>query len=86
MRALPSGVVGAKLVGERMMRIEMDEREWQGVLAILSQAPWGQANGLILKIGEQMRMQAQPQHQGRANGDARASEDLPAPDGRQRPS
>jgi hypothetical protein len=40
---------------DRMVRLELEE--WQRVLAILAQAPWATANPLIMKIGEQLRMQ-----------------------------
>jgi hypothetical protein len=44
------------------MRIELDEPELRQVLAILSNAPWAQANPLIMKIAQQM--QAAPPAQG----------------------
>lgn len=59
------------------MRIEMEEREWQAVLAVLAQAPWGQVNGLIMKIGEQMRAQAQPVPTGKPNGAGEAKPERP---------
>ena len=68
------------------MRIELEEREWQQVLAVLSQAPWQTVNGLILKIGEQMRLQTTAQPAGRPIGLGGLSDDPPRPDGRQRPS
>jgi hypothetical protein len=40
---------------DRIVRLDLDE--WQRVLAVLSQAPWATANPLIMKIGEQLRMQ-----------------------------
>ena len=40
---------------DRMVRLDLDE--WQRVLAVLSTAPWATANPLIMKIGEQLRMQ-----------------------------
>jgi hypothetical protein len=44
---------------DRVVRLELDE--WQRVLAVLSQAPWATANPLIMKIGEQLRMQEPPE-------------------------
>lgn len=41
-----------------MIEVKLDSDEWQRVLAILAQAPWAQANPLIMKIGEQLRRQA----------------------------
>jgi hypothetical protein len=40
---------------DRMVRLDLEE--WQRVLGILSTAPWATANPLIMKIGEQLRMQ-----------------------------
>ena len=37
--------------------IELDENEWQMVLGILATAPWNQANPLLMKIGNQLRIQ-----------------------------
>ena len=60
------------------MRIDLDFEEWQRVLAILAQAPWNQANPLIMKIGEQLRahgeLAAKREGAVRPNG-----EDRPAP-------
>ena len=42
-----------------MSRVELDENEWQQVLGILSTAPWRDANPLLMKIGNQLRDQAQ---------------------------
>jgi hypothetical protein len=40
---------------DRTVRLELEE--WQRVLGVLAQAPWATANPLIMKIGEQLRMQ-----------------------------
>lgn len=40
------------------MRVELDQPEWNSLLAILAQAPWNVANPLIMRIGEQLRAQA----------------------------
>ena len=40
---------------DRMVRLDLEE--WQRVLGVLAQAPWATANPLIMKIGEQLRMQ-----------------------------
>ena len=37
--------------------VDLDETEWQNVLAILATAPWNQANPLLMKIGQQLRIQ-----------------------------
>jgi hypothetical protein len=53
---------------ERTVRMEIEE--WQRVLGVLAQAPWGTVNPLILKIGEQLRVQeaAAPEEARRGNG------------------
>jgi hypothetical protein len=60
---------------DRMVRLDLEE--WQRVLGILAQAPWATANPLIMKIGEQLRMQ-EPAPEGvrpRGNGaDTEAAE------------
>jgi len=40
---------------DRMVRLDLEE--WQRVLGVLAQAPWAVAHPLIMKIGEQLRMQ-----------------------------
>jgi hypothetical protein len=40
-----------------MPTIELNDNECQQVLAILSDAPWRVANPLLMKIGEQLRVQ-----------------------------
>jgi hypothetical protein len=59
---------------DRMVRLDLEE--WQRVLGILASAAWRDANPLIMKIGEQLRMQ-EPAPEGarpRGNGvDAEAA-------------
>lgn len=43
-----------------MASVQLEDEEWQRVLAVLAQAPWQVANPLIMKIGEQLRAQAPP--------------------------
>jgi hypothetical protein len=43
------------MVADRVVRLDLEE--WQRVLGVLAQAPWATANPLIMKIGEQLRMQ-----------------------------
>lgn len=38
--------------------VELDENEWQQVLGIVGDAPWRIANPLLMKIGNQLRVQA----------------------------
>jgi hypothetical protein len=44
-------------MGGLMIKLELTLDECQRLLAIVATAPWSQANPLIMKIGEQMRMQ-----------------------------
>jgi hypothetical protein len=39
------------------MMVDLENDEWQQVIGILSQAPWRVANPLLMKIGEQLRVQ-----------------------------
>jgi hypothetical protein len=43
------------MASDRMIRLELEE--WQRVLGVLAQGPWATVNPLIMKIGEQLRMQ-----------------------------
>jgi hypothetical protein len=40
-----------------MSVVQLDDEEWQRVLAIIATASWTVANPLLLKIGEQLRHQ-----------------------------
>jgi hypothetical protein len=42
-----------------MATVQLEDEEWQRVLAVLANAPWSVANPLIMRIGEQLRMQQQ---------------------------
>jgi hypothetical protein len=50
--------------------VHLDLEEWQRVLGVLATAPWATANPLIMKIGDQLRMQepAAPEVRARGNG------------------
>jgi hypothetical protein len=37
--------------------VQLDDDEWQKVMACISQAPWNIANPLLMKIGAQLRQQ-----------------------------
>ena len=39
------------------MTVNLEFDEWQRVLALMAKGPWEVANPLIMKIGEQLRMQ-----------------------------
>ena len=43
----------------KMATVQLEDEEWQRVLAVLANAPWSVANPLIMRIGEQLRMQQQ---------------------------
>ena len=40
-----------------MSTVQLNDQEWQQVMAVLAQAPWNVANPLLMKIGEQLRRQ-----------------------------
>jgi hypothetical protein len=42
-----------------MIEVRLPIEQWQQVLAILSTAPWSQANPLIMALGEQLRAGAE---------------------------
>lgn len=52
------------------MRVELEQEDWNRVLAVLSQGPWNIVNPLIMAIGEQLRAQAP-----RPNGPQEPQED-----------
>ena len=37
--------------------VRLDLEEWQRVIGVLAQGPWATVNPLMMKIGEQLRMQ-----------------------------
>lgn len=41
------------------MMVDLTDQEWQQVLGILAMAPWRDANPLLMKIGEQLRLHQQ---------------------------
>ena len=36
------------------VKVELDDSDWQKVLAQLAQGPWAQVNPLIMQIGQQL--------------------------------
>jgi len=42
-----------------MPAVALDDNEWGQVMAILATAPWRDANPLMMKIGGQLRTQAE---------------------------
>lgn len=40
-----------------MSTVTLTEQEWQQVMAIISTAPWRDANPLLMKIGQQLQAQ-----------------------------
>jgi hypothetical protein len=40
--------------------VELDDQEWQQVMAIIATAPWRDANPLLMKMGSQLRAQQAP--------------------------
>lgn len=43
--------------------VYLSQQEWQQVMAMISMAPWRDANPVLMKIGEQVRQQTQTQPQ-----------------------
>jgi hypothetical protein len=43
-----------------MASVELEDQEWQQVMAIIATAPWRDANPLLMKIGNQLRQQTLP--------------------------
>jgi hypothetical protein len=41
-----------------MTSVNLEDREWQQVMTMVANAPWHEANPLLMKIGEQLRRQA----------------------------
>lgn len=51
------------------MKVELDEREWNQLVTLVSQGPWVVANPLLTKISQQLTVQGFGQGlQGRPNG------------------
>jgi hypothetical protein len=40
-----------------MFKVELEEEEWQRVMAIIANASWNVANPLLMKLGEQLQVQ-----------------------------
>lgn len=51
-----------------MSVVDLSDAEWGEVMAIISEAPWRRANPLLMKIGEQLRVQHQPPGAQHAHG------------------
>lgn len=43
-----------------MPTVELNEQDWQQVMAVLGDAPWKIAHPLLMKIGGQLQRQAAP--------------------------
>jgi hypothetical protein len=41
-----------------MSTVQLDDEDWQKVMAIIATASWNVANPLLMKIGDQLRKQA----------------------------
>ena len=71
-----------------MIAVQLEQQQWNAVLAVLAQAPWQTANPLIMQIGEQLR-QAQAAGQEpvrRPNGADEGEINLARPGGLHRPA
>lgn len=64
-----------------MLSVQLEVEDWNKVLAILAQAPWAQANPLIMAIGGQLRGQQGGAHErsvGEANHRGNSGVDRPS--------
>jgi hypothetical protein len=43
-----------------MSTVDLTDQEWGQIMNILAEAPWKVSNPLLMKIGNQLRAQAQP--------------------------
>jgi hypothetical protein len=41
-----------------IQNVQLEEEDWQKVMAVLATAPWNVANPLLMKMGDQLRTQA----------------------------
>ena len=71
-----------------MIVVQLEQQQWNAVLAIIARAPWQEANPLIMAIGEQLRQAqgAAQEPRQRPNGPDEGAIDLTAAERRQRPS
>lgn len=44
-----------------MPTVELNDSDWQFILATLADRPWREVNMLVMKIGSQLQAQAHPQ-------------------------
>lgn len=59
-----------------MQSVTLDTKEWNLVLAALSQGPWQQVNPVIMKIGDQLRMQTVQDQEPRAGNGKQTPEEI----------
>lgn len=43
-----------------MPTVNLEDQEWAQLMALIANAPWRDANPLLMKIGAQLREQARP--------------------------
>jgi hypothetical protein len=55
--------------------VVLETEEWQQIMGLMAEAPWRIANPLLMKVGEQLRVQ-QPNNNQQTN-----SQDMPAAQG-----
>jgi hypothetical protein len=61
-----------------MQHVYLEPQEWTQVMGVLSEAPWRIANPLLMKIGEQLRVQQEPASVDAANAPRPHRPDRPA--------
>lgn len=64
-----------------MPTVELEEAEWNTVMAMIAGAPWRDANPLLLKIGEQLRRSQAANAVGAANMPPQQARKGPVPAG-----
>jgi hypothetical protein len=47
-------------MGINMATVQLNDEEWQRVMACMSWAPWKDVNHLLMKMGEQLQQQHNP--------------------------
>jgi hypothetical protein len=55
--------------------VALDPEEWQQVMGLIAEAPWRLANPLLMKIGEQLRVQQTNSKQQTNNAEVAAAQE-----------
>lgn len=64
-----------------MQTVKLEREEWAQVLAVLANGPWTVVNPLIMKMGDQLRQQAEAEAAAlRAASNSEGKGEAPGPD------